>query len=140
MPGHYLALRHQDGDTWDYAVIQHLGTKISLDAAGKPAPPTARDLSDWHGDTFVSGPPWPAFAQAMGIDDQSTAKTAASVYVVSAYRAAPGHRDQLESLLKEPNPRGGTPAGDVLLQHLEGGPWQYLTVRPVQLMAGLRHE
>ena len=36
MPGHYIVLRHQDGEDWDYAVIEHLGTKASVDAAGNP--------------------------------------------------------------------------------------------------------
>ncbi|MGZ5178762.1 MAG: hypothetical protein ACXWCW_31970, partial [Burkholderiales bacterium] len=40
-------------------------------------------------DTFASGPPWPEFARAMGIGD---AKSANAVYVVGAFRAAPGHR------------------------------------------------
>ncbi len=25
MPGHYIVLRHQSGEDWDYAVIEHLG-------------------------------------------------------------------------------------------------------------------
>src|SRR5678809_1453385 len=27
MPGHFIVLRHEDGDSWDYCVIEHLGTK-----------------------------------------------------------------------------------------------------------------
>lgn len=129
MPGHYLTLRHQSGDAWDYIVIEHLGTKATVDAAGNPAPPSARDLGDWHNDTFVNGPSWAEFARAMGIVEQSAAKTAGSVYVVSVYRAAPGHRDQLEKMASEP-PGGAnsTSAGIVLMQHLEGSPWQYLSV------------
>jgi hypothetical protein len=125
MPGHFLVLRHQDGEDWDYAVIQHLGTKATVEAAGTAVPAAMRDLNAWHTDTFVNGPPWAEFAKAMGIDEGSTAKTAGSVYVVSVYRAAPGHRDQLEKSLGQAAP--GT-TGSVLMQHLEGGPWQYLTV------------
>jgi len=127
MAGHFLVLRHQDGEDWDYAVIQHLGTKATVEAAGTPAPAGARDLNAWHTDTFVNGPPWPEFAKAMGIDEGSAAKTAGSVYVVSVYRAAPGHRDQLEKSLNQ-NPPGSTASGNVLMQHLEGGPWHFLTV------------
>ena len=127
MKGHFLVLRHQDGEDWDYAVIQHLGTKATVEAAGTPAPPGARDLSAWHNDTFVNGPSWPEFAKAMGIDEGSAAKTAGSVYVVSVYRAAPGHRDQLEKSLSQTAP-GDTYSGNVLMQHLEGGPWQFLTI------------
>ncbi len=99
MPGHYIVLRHQDGEDWDYAVINHLGTKATVDAAGTPAPAAARDLNAWHTDTFVNGPAWPEFAKAMGLDDP--AKSVGSVYVVSVFRAAPD---------------------------LEGGPWQFLTI------------
>src|SRR5215471_3785897 len=69
MPGHYIVLRHQSGEDWDYAVIEHLGTKTTVDAAGNMPPDAARDLNAWHGDTFVNGPAWPEFAKAMGLDD-----------------------------------------------------------------------
>jgi hypothetical protein len=45
----------------------------------------------------VNGPPWPEFAKTLGIDESSVAKSSGSVYVVSVYRAAPGHRDELEN-------------------------------------------
>lgn len=123
MKGHFIVLRHQSGEDWDYAVIEHLGTKATISAAGNPPPAAARDLSAWHGDTFVNGPGWPEFAKAMGLDDPG--KTAGSVYVVSVYRAAPGHRDELEKAIAQP---GSGTAGYLILQHLEGGPWQFLTV------------
>jgi hypothetical protein len=125
MPGHFLVLRHQSGEDWDYAVIEHLGTKATVEATGNPPPAAARDLNAWHTDTFVNGPPWPEFAKAMGIDESSAAKTTGSVYVVSVYRAAPGHRDELEKSLSQAPPGD---SGNVLMQHLEGGPWLYLTV------------
>ena len=124
MPGHFIVLRHQSGEDWDYAVIEHLGTSATVKAAGSPAPAGARDLSAWHGDTFVNGPAWPVFAKAMGLDDP--AKSAGSVYVVSVFRAAPGHRDDLEKSLSQPT--GSGVAGNVLMQHLEGGPWQFVTI------------
>ncbi len=130
MPGHDLVLRHQEGDSWDYVVISHLGTKATVEAAGNPAPPDKRDLSDWHNDTFVNGPAWSDFARAMGIDGASKSKSSGSVYVVSVFRAAPGHRDQLEKMLGEA-PRaqsGDKTAGNALMQHLEGSPWQFLTI------------
>ncbi len=127
MPGHFLLLMHQEGDDWDYAIIEHLGTKATVEAAGAPFPPNIRDLYEWHTDTFVNGPSWPVFAKAMGIDP--TANTANAVYVLSIYRTVPGRRDQLEKFLSAP-PTGSTPtsAGDVLLQHVEGGPWNFLTI------------
>jgi hypothetical protein len=123
MPMHSIVLRHQIGEDWDYVEIEHLGTKATVNAAGNPSPGNSRDLNAWHTDTFVNGPAWPEFAKAMGLDD--AAKTAGSVYVVSVFRAAPGHRDELEKSLAQP---GSGTAGNVLMQHLEGGPWHFLTV------------
>src|SRR5207247_1139675 len=129
---------HQDGEDWDYAVINHLGTKATVDAAGTPAPAAARDLNAWHTDTFVNGPAWPEFAKAMGLDDP--AKSVGSVYVVSVFRAAPGHRDELEKSLAQAPGGGQNVAGNVLMQHLEGGPLAVPHHRPLQLLAGFRHE
>ncbi|MBI1739721.1 MAG: hypothetical protein HY233_07730 [Acidobacteriales bacterium] len=126
MPGHYIVLRHQSGEDWDYVVIEHLGTKTTVDAAGNPPSAAARDLNGWHTDTFVNGPAWPEFAKAMGLDDPS--KSAGSVYVVSVFRAAPGHRDPLEKSLGQPPAAGDATAGNVLMAHLEGGPWHFLTI------------
>ena len=128
MPGHYLVLRHQDGVDWDYAVIDHLGTKATVEATPGPTPPAVRDLYAWHTDTFVNGPAWPEFAKAMGIGDQSAGKSGDSVYVVSVYRAAPGHRDQLEKTLSALPLGASDTSGNVLMQHLEGGPWQFLAI------------
>jgi hypothetical protein len=129
MPGHSLVLRHQEGEGWDYAVIQHMGTKATVDAV-RPAPsPGVRELSDWHDDTFVNGPSWADFSKAMGIDESADkSKAAGSVYVVSVYRPAAGHRDQLENMLSQPPATGDPSAGDVLMQHLEGGSWSFLTI------------
>ena len=124
MPGHFVIFRHQDGDSWDYVAIEHLGTKATLDAT-RPAPsPAARDASDWHTDTYCTGPAWADFAKAMGINEGS-GKSA--VYIVSVYRAIPGHREQLESLLGT-QPAGDPAAGNVMLQHMEGAAWTYLAV------------
>src|SRR5436305_14444000 len=115
MKGHYLVLRHQSGEDWDYAIIEHLGTSATVKAAGTPAPAGARDLNAWHGDTFVNGPACTEFAKAMGLED--AAKSAGSVYVVSVFRAAPGHRDELEKSLAQPPGRAENIAGNVLMQH-----------------------
>ena len=127
MPEHRIVLRHDDGDSWDYVIIQHLGAKATVEAGGNPAPPAARDAYEWHTDTFVNGPAWPAFVKALGLGGDA-AKTAGAVYVVSIYRAAPGHRDQLEKELSTPPVAGDPIAGQVLLQHLEGAAWNYLAV------------
>lgn len=128
MPGHFAVLRHQLGDDWDYVVIQHYGTKATIDATPNPTP-ASRNLSSWHGDTFVSGPAWPDFARALGLTPEggAAAKTDGSVYVVAVWRAAPGHRDQLEQALAD-NPPSKVAVTHVLMQHLEGGPWQFLAI------------
>lgn len=124
MPGHTVMFRHQNGDSWDYAVIQHLGPKFTLDAA-RPAPaPAARDLSDWHTDTYVNGPAWADFAKAMGINE-GAGKSA--VYIVSVYRTVPGHREQLDTELNSQSP-GDPVAGTVVMQHLEGAAWTFVAV------------
>lgn len=125
MPGHTLLLRHQTGDSWDYALVEHMGTKATVEAAGNPMLPSARDLIAWHGDTFVAGPSWAEFTASMGMGESS--KSAGAVYVVSSYQVAPGHRADLEKMLSESS-RGADAAGDVLLQHLEGAPWTFLEI------------
>ena len=129
MPDHFIVLRHQDGDAWDYVVITHLGAKASVEAAGTAMPPDKRNLTEWHTDTFVNGPAWEEFTKAMGIDADSKSKTNGSAYVVSYYRPAPGHREQLEKMLGGiPSAPGDATAGNVLMQHLEGANWTFLTI------------
>jgi hypothetical protein len=126
MPDHFVLFRHQEGDDWDYAVIQHLGPKAEVTTA--PAPPNAaRDLRAWHNDTFASGPSWAEFTRQMGIG--GSASPANLVYVLGVHRPVPGHREQLEkSLTAPPAGSGKVQTGDVVLQHLEGGEWTFLTL------------
>lgn len=124
--GKGIILRHQDGDAWDYVAVEYVGAKATVEAGGPAMTPQQRALGEWHGDTFVAGPPWAEFAKQMGLGGDA-AKTAGSVYVVSDYRAAPGHRDELEKMLTETAP-GDMSAGNVLLAHVEGAPWNFLTI------------
>jgi hypothetical protein len=127
MPGHLLVLRHQGGDSWDYVAIEHLGTKATVESTPYQMPDKFRDAVDWHNDTFVNGPAWSEFTRAMGVDDAS--KGTGSVYVVSVYRAVPGMRPQLEKFLSAPpDPANDTQVGDVLMQHLEGSQWNFLSI------------
>jgi hypothetical protein len=132
MPGHRLVLRHQEGDDWDYMVVEHLGTKATVEAAGTPVPPAVRDLFAWHTDTFVSGPSWDQFTRAMGTSADAVSKSGGSLYVVQVVNSAPGQRDALEKALATPPapPSGGAavPTQLVLLQHLEGGPWNFILI------------
>ena len=124
MSDHFVVLRHQEGDDWDYAVIQHLGQKASVDAA-PTAPNPARDLRAWHNDTFASGPSWVEFSKAMGIGGA----TATAIYTVGIHRPIPGHRDDLQKALSQPAPASSKiQTGNVLLQHLEGGDWTFLAI------------
>ena len=126
MPGHSVMFRHQDGDSWDYCMIEHMGTKATVAIA--PTMPAAsaatRDASDWHTDTYVSGPAWADFAKAMGINE-GAGKSA--IYIVSVYRAIPGHREQLDTVLSTATP-GDPAAGTVVMQHLEGAAWTFLGI------------
>ncbi len=73
MPEHFVVLRHQEGDDWDYVVIQHMGPKAEVTAAAPGGPDPARDLRAWHADSFVSGPPWAEFTRQMGIGGSAAA-------------------------------------------------------------------
>jgi hypothetical protein len=125
MPDHFVVLRHQEGDDWDYMVIQHLGQKAAIDAAPGPLPPASK-LRAWHNDTFVSGPSWAEFTKAMGI---GAGAASAAVYTVGVHRPVAGHREQLLKALTQPAPSAGkVQTGDVILQHLEGADWVFLTI------------
>ncbi len=126
MPEHFIVLRHQEGDDWDYAVIQHLGPKAEVSAA-TPAPPDAvRNLRAWHDDTFVSGPSWSEFSSQMGIGGSTPAS--GLIYIVGVHRTVPGHREQLEKSLNTLAPSSKIQTGNILLQHVEGGNWTFVTV------------
>ncbi len=125
MPEHFVVLRHQEGDDWDYAVIQHLGQKPTVSVTPPPAA-GAPELRASHTDTFVSGPSWADFTREMGIG--GTGKPGA-VYVLGFHRAAPGHRTQLEQLLNQPVAADAkVQTGTVFMQHVEGSDWQFLTI------------
>jgi len=122
MGSHFLLLRHQWGDDWDYCLIQHLGTKASVDVTNAiPNPPPTMA---WHTDSYASGPAWGDLTKAMM--PAATDGKSSSVYVVAVHRAIPGHRGPLEKLLKEPNPNAKTPISTVVFTHLEGGPWNFV--------------
>src|SRR5438046_7176018 len=62
----------------------------------------------------------------MGLDDP--AKGVGSRYVCFVIRAAPGPRGELEKSVAQAPGCGQNVAGNVLMQHLEGGPLQFLTI------------
>jgi hypothetical protein len=126
MPEHFLVLRHQEGDDWDYVVIQHLGSKAEVTTTAPPPSDTERALSAWHSDTFVSGPSWGEFSKEMSIG--GSANGAGLVYIVGVQRAVPGHREQLLKSLSAPGAASKVQTGNVLLQHLEGSEWTFATI------------
>jgi hypothetical protein len=126
-PDHTVVFRHQYGDSWDYTVIAHYGTKFTIEAARQQVPESQRALSDSHTDTICNGPSWAEFSRLMGLDDSK--KSANAVYVVSFYRAVPGQREATEKNLAEPpDPAVDKAAGTIIMQHLEGANWHYLGI------------
>jgi hypothetical protein len=125
MPEHFVVLRHQEGDDWDYAVIQHLGPKAEVSATRPPPPDAVRALSAWHNDTFVSGPSWSQFTKEMGIGDSAAS---GMVYILGVHRPVAGHREQLLKSLSAPAAASKVTTGNVLLQHLEGSEWTFATI------------
>jgi hypothetical protein len=123
MGSHFLLLRHQEGADWDYCLISHVGAKGSVAIT----PPTAELATmAWHDDTFVGGPSWPEFQKVMGMTgDQSTNR----VYLVGVHRAAPGHREKLAEALNAAAAPSNVPVNGIMLRHLEGGPWHFLTLQ-----------
>lgn len=121
-----IIMRHREGGEWDLVSITPLGKQITLTAS---APAQAVQdfntrlgpLSDWHADTFVTGPAWAVVQKAL-----VPAKDAQPVYVVSDYRSLAGHRAQLRQILDRNEQ--DTPGRSVLFAHVEGAPWNFLTV------------
>ena len=126
MPEHFVVLRHQEGDDWDYVVIQHLGSKAEVTTTAPPPSDAVRALTAWHSDTFVSGPSWGEFSKEMSIG--GSANGANLVYIVGVHRGVPGHREQLLKSLTAAGTSGKIQTGNVLLQHLEGSEWNFATV------------
>ena len=120
LASHFVLLRHQEGDDWDYCLIQHVGTTATV-AITPPTPPANPPTMAWHNDTFVSGPAWAEFSKLM-------TGSSTSVYIVGVHRAVPGHRDQLREVLNRPDPAAKVPVSHVTLTHLEGGEWQFVSL------------
>jgi hypothetical protein len=107
-------------------VITPLGKQTTISAA--PPPQAVQDysqrlqpLSAWHRDTFAIGPRWAEVQKAL-----VPAKGEDAVYVVSDLRSLPGHRPQLRQVLERT--AQDTPGRSILFAHIEGAPWNFLTV------------
>lgn len=130
-----IILRHREGGEWDLIMITPLGKQTTISA--NPLPQAIQDynqrlqpLSDWHADTFTVGPSWTLVQKAL-----VPAKDAQPVYQVSDYRSLTGHRPQLREVLDR-NAQA-TPGRSVLFAHVEGAPWNFLTVTRYDSWAAL---
>jgi hypothetical protein len=117
-------LRHREGDDWDLLVLAPYGKADTTVNANVSADQRAlyakfRASSERHTDSFVAGPKWSDAGKMFG--------ATGGVYIVSLYRAANGHRDQLQESLKRiaASDRPGT---SVTLEHVEGGPFDFLQI------------
>jgi hypothetical protein len=120
MAGHFVMLRHQEGDDWDFCLIQHIGKQATVTVT-PPPPPSDTPTQAWHTDAFVAGPSWGEFSKLM-------TGPPTSVYVVGAHRAAPGRRVQLLEILNRRDPAAKVPLSQTIMAHLEGGAWQFLSL------------
>lgn len=129
MPDHFVVLRHQEGDDWDYAIIRHLGRTATLEpgpAAAATAAAADPGLVAWHSDSYVAGPAWPEFTKQMGIGGSGTAN---AVYVLGVQNPVPGHTAALMTILNAPaSSAADIDMGAVFMRHVEGGPWLFLTI------------
>ncbi|MGE5359157.1 MAG: hypothetical protein ACM3NQ_09070 [Bacteroidales bacterium] len=145
-----LLLRHVEGDDWDLLVLTPLGKEDKLTLAAPSAAEQqfiqrVRPLAARHTDTFAAGPRWTDTLAALsgGVTDSAVVPTSGSsaprettsgrsaapdksVYIVTTYRALPGHRDQLEQTVRKL--AALNPGRMVTLAHMEGAPWDLLTV------------
>jgi hypothetical protein len=121
-----LIFRHAQGDDWQLMILSPMGKEHTIraeqpSAAQQQFIQQLRGLSARHDDTITLGPPW-AQARKVLLGDGE----AGAVYIVSAFEPVPGQRQQLLKALTEgPNADAST---TLILQHLEGAPWQLLTI------------
>jgi hypothetical protein len=129
MPDHFVVLRHQEGDDWDYAIIRHRGATATIE----PPPPAATAAAaagaamvSWHSDAYVSGPSWPEFTKQM---DLGASGAASPVYALGIHNPAPGHLIDLMTVLAAPaSSAADIEMGGVFMQHIDGGAWMFLTI------------
>lgn len=124
MGAHFLLLRHQEGADWDYCLIQHVGAKASVEIPPAQAAGGTPTIA-WHDDTFVSGPSWGEFQRVMGLSGNQSGQP---IFVVAVQRAVPGHREQLFQTLNQRTPGAKVDVGSLVMTHVEGGAWNFLTI------------
>ncbi len=121
-----LVFRHRQGNEWDFMTIEHMGPQATV-LAGTTAPRPDSPFSQvaaWHGDTYAAGPPLDEFRRALNV---SGTQAPSGIYIVSDYQAAAGHRGTLRQALDKI--AADAPGRTVLLSHLEGAPWTFLSIQ-----------
>ena len=121
MAGHFLMLRHQEGDDWDYAVISHLGQKATVTVT--PVPPSALGSDSGVAQRCV----------CLGTVVGRILKTHDGARDVDLHRGCPSRgarapRAVVRGAHAERDPSMKVPLSQVALTHLEGGSWQYLVI------------
>jgi hypothetical protein len=121
-----IVLRHREGGEWDLIVITPRGKDHTLRSDAPPQ--SVQDfnqriipVTDWHADTFAVGPVWDVVQKAL-----VPARAAQAVYTVTDYRALTGHRPQLRQTLDRIEEQSA--GRSVLFAHIEGEPWNFLSV------------
>jgi hypothetical protein len=126
-----VVFRHRQGHEWDFMTVEHMGAQATISLpAGPPATadsPMSQSVA-WHGDTYAAGPPLEEFRRALNLQGATggAAGRTTSVYVVSDYAAAAGHRGQLRQVLDQ-NAKD-TPGRSITLTHVQGAPWTFLVI------------
>ena len=124
-----ILLRHQDGDSWDYVAIEHIGDQGHR-RNGRNTHDAKPTDADPNGTPIPSSPARRGRNLRRRWDSTATPpRRPARSTSVSDYRAAPGHRDELEKMLTRSADRGiDTSSGNVLFVHIEGAPWNFLGI------------
>jgi len=121
-----VVFRHRQGNEWDFLTVEHMGPQATITVGNTPPQPDSpfSQVVGWHGDTYVAGPPPDEFRKALNI---SGTGAPAGVYIVGDYTAAAGHRGALRQVLDKIAEE--TPGRSVLFSHVEGAPWNFLTIQ-----------
>ena len=126
MPEHFVVLRHQEGDDWDFVVIQHLGAKTEVTATAPPPSDspagTVRVAQRYVRErTFVGRVLEGDVDWRIGQRGRSGVCRGRAARRPRSSRAAP-------EIAERPGPSSKIQTGNVLLQHLEGGEWTFATL------------
>lgn len=125
-----VVFRHRQGHEWDFMTVEHMGAQATISVAGGPPAQPDSPLSQsvaWHGDTYAAGPPLEEFRRALNLTGTATQGGAPTgVYVVADFMAAVGHRGGLRQVLDKI--AAETPGRTITLSHVQGAPWNFLTI------------